>query len=237
MHIAVSNETILLVIKFRIGGSLRFLSHAETVKVFQRAFVRIGLQIRHSKGFNPRPKLSLPFPRPVGVESDQELLCVQINNNAMTQHNINTGEFCTSVKARLSGQLPEGLELISVDVIETKKSFQPSSATCIFKIKPEYLHDRLQARIKDLLASEKLISERRINKKLSKFQIRNSKFKQVDVRPFLKSVQLIDDCIVVRCQVSSAGSIRVDEILKLLELDVWMLSAPVKRTNLQWIEA
>ncbi|MBW7991664.1 MAG: DUF2344 domain-containing protein, partial [Planctomycetes bacterium] len=65
--IAVSNETIMLVIKFRIGGPLRFISHAQTLSVFQRACVRAGIEIRYSQGFNPRPRLSLPLPRPVGV--------------------------------------------------------------------------------------------------------------------------------------------------------------------------
>ena len=78
MHIAVSNETILLVIKFKLSGSLRFLSHAEMLKVFQRACVRAGIKIQYSQGFNPRPKLSLPLPRSVGVETDEDLLCLRV---------------------------------------------------------------------------------------------------------------------------------------------------------------
>ncbi|MBN2271219.1 MAG: DUF2344 domain-containing protein, partial [Sedimentisphaerales bacterium] len=63
-----------MLLKFRIWGNLRFLSHAETMKVFQRACARAGLDVAHTEGFNPRPRLSLPLPRSVGVESDEELL-------------------------------------------------------------------------------------------------------------------------------------------------------------------
>jgi hypothetical protein len=81
--------------------------------------------------------------------------------------------------------------------------------------------------IERLLASESLNLQRRVDAK-------NSKFKNVDVRPFLKSIELDDRAIVVECKISSAGTIRVDEILKLLELDAEMLTAPIRRTNVKW---
>jgi len=40
--------------------------------------------------------------------------------------------------------------------------------------------------------------------------------------------------IIVECNISSAGSIRVDEVLGLLELDEGKLASPVRRTNVQW---
>ena len=68
-----------MLVKFRIWGNLRFLSHAETMSVFQRACVRAGIPVRHSEGFNPRPRMSLPLPRSVGVESDDELLVLVVS--------------------------------------------------------------------------------------------------------------------------------------------------------------
>ena len=64
----------------------------------------------------------------------------------------------------------------------------------------------------------------------------NSKFKNIDVRPFLKSIELDDAVITVECKISLTGSIRLDEILELLELDYGMLSAPIRRTRVQWQE-
>ncbi|MHC4625895.1 MAG: DUF2344 domain-containing protein, partial [Planctomycetota bacterium] len=43
-------------IKFRVRDTLRFLSHAETLRVFQRACVRGHIKILYSQGFNPRPR-------------------------------------------------------------------------------------------------------------------------------------------------------------------------------------
>jgi len=220
----VSNETILLVIKFKIGGSLRFLSHAETVKVFQRACVRAGIEVQYSRGFNPRPKLSMPLPRSVGVESDDDLLCLRVNRDPNERRVM---DYESRIKARLSEQLPEGCELLSVSVTNAKTSFQPSLATYVLAVRREYLNEKLKTTIKRLLASESLNLQRRIDAK-------NSKFKNVDVRRFLKSIELDNKGIVVECKISSSGSIRVEEILKLLELDAEKLAAPIRRISVQW---
>ncbi|OHB59188.1 MAG: hypothetical protein A2167_07355 [Planctomycetes bacterium RBG_13_46_10] len=194
------------------------------LKIFHRAFARAGLKVRHSQGFNPHPKISLPLPRPVGVESDDELLCVQVSGD-MSE---------SQIKEKLSEQLPEGCELLSVDFADTAKSIQPCSVAYVVPVKPEYINDKLRARIEHLLASESLIVKRPKDTKNLKFEIRISNFKTLDVRPFLKSLELDNGDIVVECKVTSSGSIRIEEILKLLEIEAETLAAPIKRTKVHW---
>ena len=67
-----------LAIRYAIKGDLRFLSHQDTLRLFQRAFNRAGIPIRFSEGFNPRPRISIAMPRPVGVESCDELLVIEL---------------------------------------------------------------------------------------------------------------------------------------------------------------
>jgi radical SAM-linked protein len=189
------------------------------VRVFQRACVRADVKVLYSEGFNPRPKLSLPLPRSVGIEADNDLLCLQMKTGA--------GNLCSLVKTGLSEQLPDGLELQLVRTVKTKTSIQPCRAIYLLMVRREYLDEKLKSRINRLLASENLGLQRQIGTD-------NSGFKNVDVRPFLESIELGDAGIVVECKISSAGSIRVDEILKLLELDYDILSAPIRRTAVQW---
>jgi len=224
----VSNETILLVIKFRIGGCLRFLSHAETLKVFQRACVRAGIQIQHSQGFNPHPKMSLPLPRPVGVESDDELLCLSLS---CSPNEPRATDYESRIMDALSEQLPEGIELLSVSSAEPNTSFQPYSATYIIKVQPEELNGSMKARIERLLANKSLLVTRTSghNRRGTPGAV-----KEIDVRPFLKSIKLDNNSIIVQYEISPTGSIRADEILQLLELETGMLAAPIKRTNVQW---
>lgn len=208
------------------------MSHAETLKVFQRACVRAGINLRYSQGFNPRPRLSLPLPRSVGVESDDELLTlrVQKSTGAQGQKGISDiDDFCTSIQADLSEQLPEGCELISVSIAEAKTSFQPCSATYVFAVRQEYLDRKLKERIRNLMACESLV----VRRAADKFK---SKFKKVDVRGFLSSIELDRANIIVECGITSSGSIRVQEILELLELDETKLASPARRTNVRWTD-
>lgn len=218
-----------MLVKFKIWGNLRFLSHAETIKVFQRACIRAGIKIQYSQGFNPRPKLSLPLPRSVGVESDDELLCLRVENSA---ESFDSEQF----RAKLSAQLPEGCELLSVRLAEAKTSLGAGRATYVLAVQEDYLNEKLKTNINRLLESESINLQRHRDVRNSKFKIQNSEPKNVDVRPFLESIKLDGNNIAVKCRVSSAGSIRVDEILKLLELDAEKLAAPIRRTSVQWHE-
>jgi len=214
---------MLLVITFKIWGILKFLSHAEMLRVFQRACVRAGIDVIYSQGFNPRPKISLPLPRPVGVESDNELLCIR---TALDPDLLQTSNNESRIKTELSAQLPEGCELISVNTAQKSTSFQPRSATYVITVLPEHLNEGLSTRINRLQASESLNIRRQIKKK--------SGFKNIDIRKFLKSIKLDNRSIIVECIISPAGSIRIEEILSLLELDESKLASPIRRTNVQW---
>jgi hypothetical protein len=154
---------------------------------------------------------------------DDDLLCFRIETNTGAQES----DLCTLIKTRLSEQLPDGLELLTVRTSKAKASIQPCQAAYLLVVRTEYLNEKLKSRIKCLLASENLNFQRRMGPE-------NSKFKNVDVRPFLKSIESDDSGVTIECKIGLAGSIRVDEILELLELDYGMLSAPIRRTRVQW---
>jgi hypothetical protein len=136
-------------------------------------------------------------------------------------------DLCIFVQNGFSEQLPGGFELLTIKTAKAKTSIQPCLATYLLAVRAEHLNEKLKNRIKCLLASENINLQRRMG-------LKNSSFKNIDVRPFLKSIELDDAAITVECKISLAGSIRLDEILELLELDYGMLSAPIRRTRVQW---
>jgi radical SAM-linked protein len=216
---------MLAVIRFRIGESLRFLSHAETIRVFQRACVRAGVQIAYSQGFNPHQKMSLVPPRSVGVESNDDLLCLWLKE----------GQTEIDVEL-LKAELPAGIEIISVKTSEAKNIPEPISARYVMKVQwlghpfpgKQKIDDGTKKHITDILASDKFVVNRRTGE--------NSKTKPVDVRPFLESIKAEAGEFTVDCKISAAGTIRVDEILNLLGLAVEDLAGPVIRTTVQYSE-
>ena len=230
-----TQNTTLVLVRFKVCGNLRFLSHAETVRVFQRACRRAGIKMRYSRGFNPRAKLSLPLPRTVGVESDDDLLCLRIEDKRASYAKATEGKQPEDSGAKyrtlLSSQLPDGCEVIGVDVANGSRPPQPCLATYVLAVRQSRsaaLRPKLAGRIEALLTSNSLFVNRHAPA---------GRAKKVDVKPFLKSIELDSKGITVECKISSAGSIRVDEILKLLELDVEQLAAPVRRTRVQFRRA
>jgi radical SAM-linked protein len=61
-------------IKFSRGPEIKFISHLDIVRLWQRAFNRAGIEIAYSSGFTPHPKISLAAPLPLGVTSEAELM-------------------------------------------------------------------------------------------------------------------------------------------------------------------
>ncbi len=182
-------------------------------------------------GTKLRILLSLPLPRSVGIEVDDDLLCLRVardpKESRVANHELR-------IKAELCEQLPKSLSIVDcrLSIVNGKSPIpKPCQATYVITVRQEYINDELKTRIRRLLASESLNLQRRIGTK-------SSKFKNVDVRPFLKSIEFDNNRgIVVECKISSAGTIRVEEILKLLELDVEKLAMPIRRTNVQWQKA
>jgi radical SAM-linked protein len=181
------------------------------------------VEVQYSEGFNPRPRLSLPLPRSVGVESDDELLALVAGCRA----DRTLEELSEWIKKGLSAELPRGCSVVSVVAVRGGNAPQPCSATYVLAVRPDYVNDELSNRIEHLLTSDTLVVRRQTDAKASRF-------KDVDVRGFLRSVELKDGCVSVECEISLAGSVRVEEILELLGLDVEKLDRPIKRTRVQW---
>ena len=193
------------------------MSHAETMRVFQRACVRAGVKVAYSQGFNPHPRMSLVLPRSVGVESDDEMLCLRLEEEG--------AGFDTEM---LKNEVPEGIEIFSVTTSRSKNVPEPSSVRYLIKVRPGLADESMKERIKGLLASDKIVVDRRSGEDL--------RIKHIDVRPYLESIDVEAEGIVVDCKVSPAGTIRVDEILSLLQLEVKDLAGPVRRVSVQYSE-
>jgi radical SAM-linked protein len=91
-------------ITFALEGGLRYLSHLETMKLWERAMRRAGWRLSYSQGFNPHPKISFAAALPVGVAGEAELLDVQLEVPRSSERG----------SADLSEFLPAGCRVLEV---------------------------------------------------------------------------------------------------------------------------
>lgn len=94
-------------INFSKTGQMRFLSHLEMVNLFYRALRRAGFPLLYSQGFHPLPKVSFGYPLPVGIESLDEYMDVEIEGLPQLK----------SLFERLKKEMPEGIMLLDIKPI------------------------------------------------------------------------------------------------------------------------
>ena len=104
----------MLRLMFSKTGNAVWISHLDTMRLFQRAFKRSGFHLKHTQGFNPRPSVSIALPLSVGVESHCELLDFELDDVDVT---------CLDIMAKLNTNLIDGIHVITVYENGTKLKY------------------------------------------------------------------------------------------------------------------
>ena len=91
---------------FEKTGNGIWISHLDLMRLFQRAFKRGGLNLKHTQGFSPRAVVSIALPLSVGVESQCEILDFEL----VGQENLSFEE----IRNRLNATMPAGIRVLKV---------------------------------------------------------------------------------------------------------------------------
>lgn len=91
---------------FEKTGNGVWISHLDLMRLFQRAFKRGGLNLKHTQGFSPRAVVSIALPLSVGVESRCEILDFEL----VGQDDLTAGE----IRERLNATMPAGIRVLEV---------------------------------------------------------------------------------------------------------------------------
>jgi len=123
----MQNERYTLVADFAVGYDLAYLSHQETLTLFQRAFARAALPLVYSNGFNPHPHVSIPFPRSVGTCSSGDRLTAMVK--------FESSPSSEDMFERIQRQLPSGCCLQGLRCVPGKRTFLPRAVRYRFLLK------------------------------------------------------------------------------------------------------
>jgi radical SAM-linked protein len=91
-------------VRYAKRGRLRFTSHRDFSRAFERAVVRAAVPIAYSSGFSPHPRISYAGAAPTGAASEAEYL--EIGLAAVCDPD--------QVRAALDEALPPGLDVLEV---------------------------------------------------------------------------------------------------------------------------
>lgn len=188
-----------LAIKYAVQGDLRFISHQDTLRLFIRALARARVPVRHSQGFNPRPRVSIVLPRPVGVASICELLVLELTAD----------EEPIEVLSRLAAKMPDGIELLEAQRLAEQDRRLPNEVQYALQLEPQACRDAAAA-ASEFMARQSVVVER-VNPT-------RPMPKKVDIRQFLVSIGVEDGVLLWTQAMTPEGTARVGEVLDCLGL-------------------
>jgi len=97
-------------IGFSRGEKVKYISHLDLMRLWERALRRAGIPIAYSQGFSPHPKISIAAPLPIGVTSDGEFMDISLRVRVSPYH------FAKAV----GEQLPFGISLLRAEQVELR---------------------------------------------------------------------------------------------------------------------
>lgn len=99
-----------IMLRFSKEGPLRWISHLDTMRTFQKALRRAAIPVALSQGFNPHQKLSLAAPLSVGVASRGEYLDLELKQEMAAEE----------IRTRLNGVLPAEMRILAAKELDGK---------------------------------------------------------------------------------------------------------------------
>jgi radical SAM-linked protein len=198
-----------------IESDLRFISHHDTMRLFERALARTGLPIRFSEGFNPRPRLSLPLPRSVGMASQAELLLIELTEPLAP----------SVVLDRLAEQSPGGLVLAEAWTLAGTRPPQPRQASYRIPLPPE-IQQNVTEVIERIDQAETWLIERESQGKRPA--------RAFDLKEQLVEAKVQDGSLCWTMRVEAAGTIRAAEFIAAAGLAPGDWLSQLCRTEVIW---
>ncbi len=128
-------------IHFTKQGDLRWISHLDLARVWERLLRRTGIELVFSQGFHPKPKISFPSALALGIESLDEVVEMEV---------IDDGSQVGELGKRIAAQMPAGMKLLAIHLADAKANLLGNS----FRMNiPEGLRESTQHKIDALMAA------------------------------------------------------------------------------------
>lgn len=227
-------------LRFTKYGKVRFISHRDVARAFERAFRIEALPLAFTQGFSPRPKVSFGLALSVGHESDAEYLDLELREPIPAE----------SLVASLSVALPEGMDVTGASALADRAPSLQEVVTAVeYRIAVVDGNGNLPERDSVHEAIERVLTA-------SSLEIaRTRKGREIveDLRPIIRKLEVVGTATHVADDAAEPNTNRADDGVVLLglelstqprgarpgdvisTLDVNLVEARVTRTN-QWIE-
>jgi len=162
-------------VRFKRGEEVKYISHLDLMKAFERALRRSKLPVAYSEGFNPHPRMVFGLPLSVGVTSDAEYADFEFSEDISARELIET----------LNPQLPSGLAVTDAVEKTGRSNIMAEIARasyCVNVCTGNKLGiNQMKRLIDDLMKKDEI----KINKKTK------SGTREIDIKPMIHAIDVV----------------------------------------------
>jgi radical SAM-linked protein len=193
-------------IRYTKAGRVRFVSHRDVARLFERAMRKLRLPVTYTEGFSPRPKLSFGLALSVAHESEAEYLDVELSQPIDLE----------ALPAELTAALPDGMAVEAAIAIEPgTTSLQQAIVSCEWSIEIiGATEPGIRASLVEVMAASELPMER----------TRKGKSTVADVRPAILHLEImgptVDGVELAAHLATESVSLRPAELVQLFGADL-----------------
>jgi radical SAM-linked protein len=205
-------------LRFAKDGPLRYASHLDLARTWERMLRRVGAPLVYSLGFNPHPKMQFAAALPLGLRSTCEIVDIWLHASQAPL----PGDLLAGLRA----SAPEGLDVLSAESVDPGGPALQTlahSATYYILLDNPPPADELCRQVETLLAQRSIPRQRR--------------GKDYDLRPLIHALRVEgdpSDCrLVAVLSLGQAGTGRPDELLDALGLEASRADITCTETSLK----
>lgn len=163
--------------KFTRGPELKYISHLDLLRGFERSVKRSRIPVAYSQGFNPRQKIVFGLPMSIGLTSDCEYADIELAEDIIPD------DF---IKAMNEG-LPKGVRVVEAVHMTAKGNIMNQIKSARYEILFEIINANESIEISDYVNGMLNKKEIIVMKKSKKGK------KPVDIRPLIYSLSAIEE--------------------------------------------
>lgn len=207
----VANNRVLYRYRIKVTkkGILRYFSHLDWQNTFYKAVSRTDLNVAFSMGFNPMMKISMGVALPLFIESDCELVDIELLEDTPEEH----------IKEELSKVLHHDAKVIEVTKLDKSvTSIDTTVYWAEYKVDLKnsnlYKNENIKYNIEKVCSLDEIFLKKTNKKGIEK---------TINIKNSIKSYRFDEDCLFIVLRTGQNDEIvpvRIDDFMKLIDKTV-----------------
>ena len=207
----VANNRVLYRYRIKVTkkGILKYFSHLDWQNTFYKAVSRTDLNVAFSMGFNPMMKISMGVALPLFIESDCELVDIELLEDTPEEH----------IKEELSKVLHHDAKVIEVAKLDKSvTSIDTTVYWAEYKVDLKnsnlYKNENIKYNIEKVCSLDEIFLKKTNKKGIEK---------TINIKNSIQSYRLDEDCLFIVLRTGQNDEIvpvRIDDFMKLIDKTV-----------------